>query len=211
METVAIKAITRSELRTKGAAATRAAGKIPAVVYGGDTTSHVAVEFKELRHAIYTPDFKLVNLDLEGENITCILQDVQFHPVTEEVVHIDFLRLVPGKSIKVEVPVRFSGIAPGLSEGGKLVQKMRRIKIKTTPEHLVDELVIDISELKLGESVRVQDAEFGDGIEVLSTPAVPVASIEIPRALKGGDEDEEAEGVEATEGEGAESTEESAE
>jgi large subunit ribosomal protein L25 len=201
METVAIKGNSRSEVRTKGAKAIRAAGKIPGVVYGGDTVSHVAVDFKELRHAVYTPDFKLIDLELDGEQISCIVKDIQFHPVTEEIVHVDFLRLVPGRSIKVEVPVRFDGASPGIKEGGSLVQKMRRIAIKTTPEHLVNELVIDISDLHLGFSVRVSDAIVGEGIEVLNTPNIPVASVEIPRALK---TEEEEEGIEMGDAEGGE-------
>ncbi len=207
-----MKASSRSETRTKGAKAVRAAGKIPAVVYGGDTVSHVSIEFNELRHAIYTPEFKLIDLEMDGKTVSCIVKDIQFHPVTEEVVHVDFLQLIPGKSIKVEVPVRFEGVSPGIREGGKLTQKLRRIAIKTTPEHLVDELVIDISELMLGFSVRVSDAIVGEGIEVLNTPNIPVASVEVPRALK--TEEEEAEelaaavAAEAAEaGEGAEGAE----
>lgn len=212
MESVAIKTEARGEVRSKGARATRAAGKIPAVVYGGDTVSHVAVEHNELRHAVYTPDFKLIDLDIEGEHVKCIVKDIQFHPVTEEIVHVDFLRLIPGKSIKVEVPVRFKGTSPGLREGGALVQKMRRIAIKTTPENLIDELVIDVSELMLGFSVRVKDAIVGEGIEILSTPNVPVASVEIPRALKTEEEEleelaEGEEGAEGAEGEGGEGAE----
>lgn len=212
MESVAVKATSRSELRTKGAKATRAAGKIPAVVYGGDSVSHIAVEFNELRHAIFTPKFKLIDLELEGEKFSCILKEVQFHPVTEEIVHVDFLRLVPGRSIKVEVPVRLEGVSPGLKEGGNLVEKMRRIAIKTTPEHLVDELVVDVSELMLGFSVRVKDAIVGEGIEVLNTPNIPVASVEVPRALKTEEEEaaelaeaeaEAAAAAEGEEGEGA--------
>ncbi len=209
METVAIKANLRTEVRTKGAKAIRAAGKIPGVVYGGDSVSHVSVEFNDLRHAVYTPSFKLIDLDLDGEQISCIVKDIQFHPVSEEIVHVDFLRLLPGKSIKVEVPVRLDGVSPGLREGGILVKKMRRIAIKTTPEHLVGELVIDVSDLMLGFSVRVKDAIVGEGIEVLNTPNIPVASVEIPRALKTEEEEaaelaelEAEEAAEGAEGEG---------
>jgi len=212
METVAIKAMSRSEFRTKGAKATRNAGKIPAVVYGGDTVSHISVELNDLRHAVYTPAFKLIDLELDGEQVSCIVKDIQFHPVSEEIVHVDFLRLVPGRSIKVEVPVRLEGVSPGLREGGALVKKLRRIAIKTTPEHLVDELVVDVSELMLGFSVRVKDAIVGEGIEVLNTPNIPIASVEIPRALKTEEEEaaelaelEAAEAAEAAEaGEGGE-------
>ena len=189
METVAVKASNRSEVRSKGAKATRAEGKIPCVVYGGDTVHTVAVDFNDIRHAIYTPAFKLVELDIDGESVSCIVKDIQFHPVTEDIVHIDFLILTPGKSIKVEVPVRFEGAAPGIRAGGKLIKKMRRVKIKTTPETLVDHLLVDISNLELGYSVRVKDIEAVEGVEVLNQPNIPVASIEVPRALRSADEE----------------------
>ncbi len=208
MESVAVKAEKRSETRSKGASAVRAAGRIPAVLYGGDNVESISVEFNDVRHAIYTPAFKLVDLEIDGETVQCIVKDVQFHPVTEDIVHIDFLRLIEGRPVKVDVPVRFEGAAPGLRAGGKLVQKMRRIRIKTTPENLVDELVVDISDLKLGFSVRVRDAQVSDEIEVMNPGATPVASIEVPRALRSagaaGDGDADVDGDEEGGEEGAE-------
>jgi len=99
-------------------------------------------------------------------------------------VHIDFLRLVDGHPIKVEVPVRFKGTSPGVKEGGTFVQMMRRVKIKTLPADLVHELYVDISELTLGNSVRVRDIEQNDKIEIMTGGATPVANVEVPRALK---------------------------
>ena len=203
METVAIKANIREDVRSKGANATRAEGKIPCVVYGKDSVQAVAIEFNEVRHAIYTPEFKICELEIDGEKVQCIVKDIQFHPVTEEIVHIDFLRLIPGHEIKVEVPVKLVGQAPGLRAGGKLIRKMRRVKIKATPENLVDHLTLDISKLKLGFSVRVEDFEEEEGVEILNPGATPVASIVVPRALKSMDEEEEEEeGEEGEEGEG---------
>ena len=201
MESVADKAEKRNEVRSKGAKAVRAEGKIPAVLYGGESVESISVDFNDIRHAIYTPAFKLVDLEIDGETVQCIVKDVQFHPVTENIVHIDFLRLIPGHPIKVEVPVRFEGQAPGLRAGGKLVEKMRRIRIKTTPENLIDELIVDVSELMLGSSVRVRDAKIGEGIEIMNPGATPVASVEVPRALRSAEaEAEEAAGEEGEEG-----------
>ena len=104
MEVVAVKAANRSQVRSKGAKQTRAEGKIPGVVYGDGNVTPIAVELNEVRHAIYTPEFKLVELDLDGEKVQCIVKEVQFHPVTEEILHMDFLKLVPGAGIKVSVP-----------------------------------------------------------------------------------------------------------
>ncbi|MFZ1496100.1 MAG: 50S ribosomal protein L25, partial [Saprospiraceae bacterium] len=109
---------------------------------------------------------------------------VQFHPVTEQLLHIDFLRLVEKTPIKVEVPLRFKGSSPGVKLGGKLIQQIRKIKIKTTPEFLVDELKADISKLDLGQALRVREVTVPQGVEILNNGATPVALIEIPRALK---------------------------
>lgn len=114
----------------------------------------------------------------------CILKDVQFHPVSNEVVHLDFLRLIKGTPVNVEIPVRFKGVSPGVKAGGKLVQVIRKLKVKTTPENLIDEIVVDISHLELGQVLRIKDVEALKGIEISATPATPIANIEIPRALK---------------------------
>ena len=119
-------------------------------------------------------------------------------------MHVDFLQLVDGQTIKVNLPVRFIGTAPGTKEGGKLAQQLRRVKVKTTPEHLVDELQLDISELKLGHSVRVRDITPVEGVEIMSAGATPVASVIVPRALRSasaGEAEEEA-GEEVEEAEG---------
>ena len=208
METVAIKAESREAAGGKGARDVRRNGLIPAVVYGGEEVAHVAISLNDLRHAVYTPDFKLVDLDIDGKQVRCIVKDIQFHPVSEHIVHVDFLRLTPGQPVKVDVPVRFEGVSPGVRNGGKLTQKLRRISIKTTPEEMVDELVFDISSLVLGSSIRVKDAKVGPNIEILNSPSIPVASVHVPRALKGideeGEEEEGEEGEEGAEGEGSE-------
>ncbi|MEM6697760.1 MAG: 50S ribosomal protein L25, partial [Bacteroidota bacterium] len=115
---------------------------------------------------------------------TCIVKEVQYHPLTDEILHIDFLQLVEGTAVKVELPITFYGDSPGLKVGGKLLQNLRRLKVKTTPEHLVDELKVDISSLELGQAVRVKDVDVTDEMEVMVSPATPVAVVEVPRALK---------------------------
>ncbi|MDX1476170.1 MAG: 50S ribosomal protein L25 [Saprospiraceae bacterium] len=223
METVAVKASSREMTGSKGARATRNDGLIPAVVYGGEDVNPIAVEFNAVRDAIYTADFKVVELELDGKPVRCIIRDVQFHPVTEDIVHIDFQELVPGRKIKVEVPVRFTGTAPGLKAGGKLIQKLRRISVMTTAEKLLTEVVLDVSQLQVGQSVRVKECRVPEGVLILNDGNMPVASVQIPRALKTatevaegeeGDEDEEGEeGGDAGEAEGgdAPATEEASE
>lgn len=184
MKTLEVKGTSRPELGKKAAKSARNEGEIPAVVYSKRGTEHFSTTEKAVRHLVYSPDFATVQLQLEGSAYRCILKDVQFHPVTEEILHIDFLELIDGTPVKVDVPVRFKGVSPGVKKGGKLLQKVRKVKIKTLPENLVDELRVDISKLDLGQSVRVRDIEVESNIEVMNAPGIPVATIEIPRALR---------------------------
>lgn len=199
MENMVIPAQSRTVKGTKGAADVRREGRIPAVIYGEGEPQTISVTLHDVRHAIYTPEFHVVDVDVDGSKVRCILKDVQYHPVTDDVIHIDFLQLVPGRKVKVEVPVRFAGQSAGLKAGGKLMQKVRKIKIKAAPEDLVNELVLDVTDLTLGQSVRVRDIKVGEGVEILNSPGIPVASVEVPRALKS----LEAEAAKAPEGEAA--------
>ena len=184
MITVQIEGSSRSEFGKKGSKKDRGNGTVPAVMYGGNETIHFTVTPASVKHLIYTPDFKLADLDIDGKKYKAILKHVQFHPVSEEILHIDFLRLIDNTTIKVEIPLRFKGTSPGVKLGGKLIQQLRKIKIKTTPEFLVDELKADISKLDLGQALRVREVIIPKGVEILNNGATPVALIEIPRALK---------------------------
>lgn len=184
MNVVSVKAEKRQEVGSKNSKSIRREGKIPCVIYGGGKVDYFTVEINQVKGLIYTPEFKIAEIDLDGDVQRCIVKDLQVHPVTDEIVHIDFLRLVDDVKVKVELPLGFKGVSPGVLGGGKLIQNMRTIKIKTTPENLVDKLYVSIEGLKLGHSVRVKDVEVGDGIEVLSAMATPVAQVAVPRALK---------------------------
>ena len=187
MEIVSFKAETRSEIGTRGAKISRREGKVPCVLYGGGITEYFTVVPSQVKHLVYTADFKLASIDINGTEHKCILQDIQMHPVTDEIVHIDFLALQDGIPIKVEIPVAFKGDSPGIKAGGSLVQTMRKIKIKVNPVDLMDKLYVSIEGLELGQSVRVKDIEIGDNVEVLSSLVTPIAQIAVPRALKSED------------------------
>ena len=201
MEVFAIKGTPRTINSKAATKAVRRAGDVPCVLYGGEEPIHFSTAFNNIKGLVYTPDFKIAEIEVDGTAYRCILKDIQFHPLTDAVNHIDFLHLVDGNAIKVEVPVRFTGSAPGEKAGGKLMPALRRIKIKTTPENLVDQVTLDISELELGQSIRVRDIEAIEGVEILNAPGIPVASVEIPRALRSA-EAEELEALEGAEGEG---------
>jgi large subunit ribosomal protein L25 len=184
MVTLEINATSRHGFGKKGSKTDRKSGNVPAVMYGGEEVLHFTVTKVGVKHLIYTPDFKVAEIVLDGKKYSAILKSAQFHPVSEELLHIDFLRLIPKTPIKVEVPLRFKGTSPGVKLGGKLIQQLRKIKIKTTPESLVDELKADISKLDLGQALRVREVIVPAGVEIMNNGATPVALIEIPRALK---------------------------
>lgn len=184
MEILNVPALKRAETGKQSNKIVRNSGRIPGVLYGGNSNTNFSVVLSDVKKMIYTPDFKVANLDIEGETCKAIIKDLQFHPVTDALMHIDFLRVIDGKPIKVEVPVRTKGVSPGVKAGGKLITQMRRVGIKSLPENMVSEVFVDISKLELGQSVRVRDLIIGEGVEVTTEGATPVAMIEIPRALK---------------------------
>ncbi len=190
MVSVTINGTPRTGMGTSAAKADRNAGNIPCVMYGGGENFHFTVNPDEIRDIVYTGEFKLANVVVNGNTYRCILKEIQYHPVTDRVSHIDFLNLTDGNFIKISVPIRFEGSAPGVRAGGKFVQKLRSVKIKTKPEAMVNEMKVDISKLKLGQSLRVRDIATQEGVEIINAQALPIATITIPRGLKITDEDE---------------------
>lgn len=184
MNTVSITAESRNDLGKKGTRALRAEGKIPCVLYGNGDPVHFAVNTKAVKSLVYTPDFKVAEVSINGGTQKAIVKAVQFHPVTEAIQHMDFLSMVDGTPIKVELPVRFRGVSPGVKSGGKLQQSMRRVKVKANPENLTEDLTVDIGNLQLGQAVRVRDLDIPEGIEIVSAEATPIATVIIPRALR---------------------------
>lgn len=184
----------------------RAEGKVPCVMYGGEDVVHFLVEVTDMKNLIYTSDFNLVQVELDGKEYRSVIKDIQFHPVTEMIEHIDFQQLVDGRKVKVFVPVSLYGDAVGVKDGGALVAVIRKLQIKATPENLVSELKGDISKLKLSQAITVRDMLIPEGVEVLQDPSSPVGYIEVPRSLKSA---ESAAAVAGEEGE-AESVEEQA-
>lgn len=166
------------------AKALRQEGKIPAVLYGPNIIEHFTVKPNDVKHLIFTPDFKLGQVDLGGKTHRCIVKAIQYHPVTDNIRHIDFLAVQEGTKVKIELPVKFTGESPGVKEGGKLMQSLRRIKVKLDPANIIDHLTIDISHLELGDAVRVRDIVLPENVEIMVNEAVPVAIVEVPRALK---------------------------
>lgn len=184
MQSLSIEGSIRADIGKKAAKAARGEGQVPCVMYGGEEVVHFTLPKSEVRHMIYTPDFKVAEITLGGKHLRGIIKELQFHPLSDELLHIDFLELSAGKTIKVSVPLVIKGNSVGVRAGGKLLQRIRKVAIKTTVEKLVDALYIDVTELDLGKSLRMRDIPLNDGTTLISAAAIPVVSIEIPRALR---------------------------
>lgn len=184
MQSVAIQGQTRDQIGKEAAKRYRKSGMVPCILYSKSENIQFCVNPADLKPLIYTPDYKVAEISIDGVLHKCILKEIQWNPTTDEVIHIDFLKLVPGTPVKVELPIRLKGTSVGVKSGGKLVQRMRMVKVKTVPEHMVSEMTADISSLDLGQTMRIRDIKAVQGVEILTPAATPIVSIEIPRALK---------------------------
>jgi large subunit ribosomal protein L25 len=204
MRTVEIIGYKRANLGKADAKRLRAESNVPCVLYGGKEQIHFYSPMILFRDLVYTPAAAFVKLNIEGDEYSAILQDVQFHPVNEILLHVDFLLLTEDKPIKMDIPVKLTGTSPGVILGGKLILKLRSVKIKALPANMPENITLDVTKLELGKSFKVSVIEAKD-FEILNNPRITVASVEIPRALKGveavaGDDDDEPEtSSEATE------------
>jgi large subunit ribosomal protein L25 len=184
MKKTEIVGFKRANLGRTASQALRAEGNVPCVLYGGpDQVSFHAPAYL-FRPLLNTPDCYEVLLNIEGTEYTAILQETQFHPVNDQLIHADFLLITPDKVVKVEVPIKLKGLSVGQQKGGKLVQMMRKLRIQGPAKNVPEEVSLSIDDLDLGKSVRVGSIEL-EGVKILDPAANPVASITIPRALRG--------------------------
>lgn len=207
MEIVNVKGEAREEMGKKATREMRREGKVPCTIYGKDTLEHFSADPLDFKDLIYTPDFRMAELDLDGKKHNCIVKQVQFHPVTEEILHVDLLKLVEGRKVTVQVPLHLRGTPEGVRDGGRLVQTLRKVDIRTVPDKIIAELFVDVSEMDMGDTVRIRDVEVTEDYEVINHPSIPVASVQVPRTIKTLTPEEE-EGEELEEGEEPEEGEE---
>jgi large subunit ribosomal protein L25 len=184
MKYIDLKGVVRESLGKTANKKIRANEDVPCILYGENTNVYFAVNHKELKTVIYTPNVYLVNLDIDNKKYEAKVQDVQFHPVTDMPVHVDFLLINKDKKITVDLPVRVQGNSIGVREGGKLSQELRKLKVKGFVKDLPDEISIDITNLGLGKSMRVGDLAVSN-IEFLNMKASPVVSVKATRQSRG--------------------------
>ena len=207
MKKVEIIGYRRANLGKTESKKLRSESFVPCVVYGGKEQTHFSAPMILFRDLVYTPEARFVELNIEGEVTKAILQDIQFHPVSEVIFHADFLELFDDKLIKMSIPVVTHGIAPGIQSGGKLIMKMPKLMIKSLPKDMPESIDVDISKLELGKSIKVADLTTKE-YEVLTNPLVTICSVNIPRVMKIETEEEkiteDGEDIEAEEDENAE-------
>ncbi|MFV0592696.1 MAG: 50S ribosomal protein L25/general stress protein Ctc [Draconibacterium sp.] len=183
MKSVAIKGEVRTSLGKKDSKKLRAEEKAPAVLYGGESPVHFSVDFAEMRQLIYTPNVFLIDLEIDGKTYKAIMQDIQWHPVEEEILHVDFLQIAEDKAIKIDVPVKIFGHAKGIRVGGKLNTNLRRLKVKALASNLPDTIEIDVTKLGLGQSIKVADLK-SDKVEFLDPKSNVIVSVVMTRAAR---------------------------
>lgn len=194
MKSIEISAKLRENLGKKDSNKLRKSDNIPCVLYGTEKNIHFYADVPQFRHLIYTPDAKYAKIMIDGVEHKAIVKDIQLHPVSDKILHIDFLNIYDDKPITVSLPVRVEGFAKGVQDGGKLYQDARRLKIKGLLKDFIEEVVIDVTNLSIGKSIKVSDLQLNN-LTVVELPNKNVASVKVTRVAK---EAETAEGAAAT-------------
>lgn len=209
MKSITIQGTKRENVGKKSTKALRDAELVPCVVYGGNEPLNFSTEEKSFKNLVYTPEAHTVSIEVDGQTIPAVLQDIQFHPITDRILHVDFYQLSEDKPVIMEVPVRITGRAKGVVAGGVLRQSFRKLKVKAIPANLPDEIVVDVTPLRIGNKLYVA-ALKNEAYTFMHPDNAVVAAVKMSRnAIKGGaaameDEDEE----EVTEGAAEATTEE---
>ena len=183
MKTIEIIGYRRANLGKSDSQRLRDEGNVPCVLYGGDSQVHFYAPMILFREVVYTNEAHFVHLNIEGEESQAILQEVQFHPVSEVILHADFLRISEDRKIKMNIPARLVGQAPGVSKGGTLVQKRSALKVLGFPKDMPDHIDVDVSALDFHHAIKVSDIKF-QGLEFADPKQASVAVVEVPRAAK---------------------------
>ena len=191
MKSIEIKGSLRTDIGKKATRELRKNNGVPCVLYGVKkdenglpVATHFYVPTEGLRKLVYTPNIYLVNLDIDGTVVTAIMKDLQFHPVTDAILHVDFLQVEENKAIAMEVPVQLEGLAEGVRAGGKLALQIRKLKVKALYNAIPERLVIDVTPLGLGKTIKVGELSY-EGLELLNAKDAVVCAVKLTRAARG--------------------------
>jgi large subunit ribosomal protein L25 len=182
MKSLTIKGTKRTEISKHAVKAIRSQGKVPCVLYGGKENVHFATNTLDFKGLVYTPNVHTVQLSIDGTDYNAVMREIQFHPVTDKILHIDFLEIQPDKEVVMSIPVKVKGTSVGVKEGGRLIQKLRKLLISALPADLPDHVEIDITPLNIGDSVRVESLS-AKGVTFLDAPNNIVVGVRVTRAV----------------------------
>ena len=174
----------RSSEQARALKAIRKDNGVPCVLYGGGENVHFTVPAEGLRNLVYTPHIYVVNLSIDGKEVKAIMKDIQFHPVKDTILHVDFYQINDEKPIVMEVPVQLEGLAEGVKAGGKLALQIRKLKVKALYNVIPERLVINVSHLGLGKTVKVGELSY-EGLELLNAKDAVVCAVKLTRAARG--------------------------
>jgi len=183
MKTIVIEGQLRTDMGKKAARDLRSSGQVLGVIYGGKEEVHFSAPQMAFRGLVYTPEFQVAEIKVDGKSYRTILKDKQFDVVTDSLNHIDFLELVDGKKVIANLPLNFVGQSEGVKAGGRLVIKMKSVKVRTMPQNLVSHLDVDITNLQLNGNIRVEDVKM-ENTEFMNPARQPIASVVMTRALR---------------------------
>jgi large subunit ribosomal protein L25 len=183
MKSITIEGNLRTGTGKKATHALRSQGQVPGVIYGGAQEVNFYAAASAFKPLVYTGEFMLAEVKVDGKSYRCILKDLQFDKVTDLLNHVDFLELVEDKTVIANLPVKYTGNAAGVKAGGRLVIKMKTLKVKTLPKNLLENIEVDVTNLELNGNIRVEDVKL-EGMEILNSPRIPMASIVMTRQLK---------------------------
>ena len=196
MKSITIQGTKRENVGKKSTKALRDAELVPCVVYGGGAPLNFSAEERAFKGLVYTPEAHTVSIEVDGQTIPAVLQDIQFHPITDKILHADFYQLADDKPVVMEVPVRITGRSKGVVAGGVLRQSFRKLKVKAIPANLPDEVVVDVTPLRIGNKLYIGGIK-AEGYTFMHPDNAVVVAVKMSRnAMKGGaaaedDEDEE--------------------
>ena len=183
MKTITIEGQLRTGLGKGAARQLRSQGNVPGVIYGGAKELSFFAPSTAFKTLVYTPSFQIAEVKLDGSTYRCILKDLQFDKVSDELIHVDLLELVEDKKVIATIPIKFTGVSVGVKAGGRLVTKMKALKVKTLPKHLKEFIEVNIDDLELNGNIRVQDVKE-EHFEIVNSPRIPIASVVLTRQLK---------------------------
>lgn len=191
MKTVSLSGSPRANVGKKDAKQLRKEEKVPCVIYGVSEQQHFALEEKQFKNLVYSPDVAFVEISLGEKKYKAMLKEIQFHPVTDKILHADFYELSEDKAIEMSIPVSVTGVSPGVLRGGKLIKKFRRLNVRAIPANIPEKIVIDITNLEIDDAVKIIDLK-NDKFKLLHTENTIVVAVAVTRVAVAAEGDEAA-------------------